>query len=303
MGSNKFNFSASKSNEGNVPDTLLHIGVVEANLDASDAGRIKIRLKGIDDHITEINELPDVFPLMSKFIHVIPKIGETVWVMFPDKKNPFFNRVYIGPIISQPQNLRKDPHVISSTAGLDGGFAGLKAAPSSFPESKGIYPNVGDVAIQGRYNNDILLKENEIQIRVGKFMQSTKDGEIPKFNKLNPTYIQLKQSKNQDEGGVLNVVGSKINLLTHKDGSPRFNLGDQDDMISDEQLSKILNEAHPLVFGDLLIEYLNLLKEAFINHVHAYNGTKPEDLKGMNAKKKFLEFDVSKIISKNIKIN
>jgi hypothetical protein len=300
---NKFNFNSANYREDGKPDNIFHIGVVEDNLDAADAGRIKVRVKGIDDHITDVGELPFVFPLMSKFIHVIPKAGETVWVMFPDKQNPFYNRVYIGPIISQPQNLRSDPHVISSTAGLDGGFAGLKASPSSFPESKGIYPNVGDVAIQGRYNNDILLKENEIQIRVGKFNQSNKDGEIPHFNKLNPTYIQLKQSKTQDEGGVINVVGSKINLLSHKDGNPRFNLSDQDNMISDEQLSKILDEAHPLVFGDLLIEYLNLLKEAFINHVHAYNGTKPEDLKGMNAKKKFLEFDVSRIISKNIKIN
>lgn len=298
----KYNFNPM-SNENTKSDKIFHIGVVESNTDNSDAGRIKVRIKGVDDHITDVNDLASVFPLINKFMHVIPKIGETVWVVFPDKKNPFVDRLYIGPIISQPQNLNKDPHAISSTAGLDSAFSTLKTAPSTIPESKGVYAGVGDIAIQGRFNTDIILKENEVLIRAGKFLQSNKNEEIPKFNKLNPTYIQLKQSKDDEAGGVINVVGSKINILSHKGGSPRFDLGDQNNMISNEQLAKILDEAHPLVFGDLLIEYLNLFKEAFINHVHSYNGLRPEDLKGMNARQKFLEFDVSKIISKNIKIN
>lgn len=302
MSSNKYNFNVANYNKGGKADRNFHVGVVESNLDPNDAGRIKVRIKGIDDHITETQQLSYAFPLLQKFIHVFPKIGETVWVMFPDKENPFMDRLFIGPIISQPQNLNRDPHAISSTAGLDSAFAAPKPAPSTFPESRGVYPKTTDIAIQGRNNSDIIFRDSEIQIRVGKFSEENKNGEVPKFNIKNPTYIQLKQAKS-DAGGVVNLVGSKINILSHDGGSPRFNLSDQDNMISNDELARILEKAHPLVFGDLLIEYLNLFKEAFTNHVHPYDGMKPEDLKGGNAKKKFLEFDLNKIISKNIKIN
>jgi hypothetical protein len=302
MSGNKFKTSNSSYHSGDNNSKIFHIGVVESVQDINDTGRIKVRIKGVDDHITEVNKLPHSFPLLQKFIHITPKVGESVWCMFPDNSNPFMDRLYIGPIISQPQNLEKDPHAITSTAGLDGAFVSPNTAPSTLPESRGVYPNKNDIAIQGRKNNDILFKDNEIQIRVGKYSEKNMENTVPKFNKENPTYIQLKQANN-DAGGVINLVGNKINILGHDGGNPRFNLADPEGMISNDELANILDKAHPLVFGDLLIEYLNLFKEAFINHVHPYDGMRPEDLKGINAKKKFLEFDVEKIISKNIRIN
>jgi hypothetical protein len=107
-------------------------------------------------------------------------------------------------------------------------------------------------------------------------------------------------------------VGSKINLITHKDGTPRFNqngnLINQDTQISDEKILEILETAHPLPFGDLLVQYLILLKNAFLNHVHNYNGIPPTDLtvgttlpvKEFNSKAEDLE---NRMLSKNIRIN
>lgn len=283
---------------------IMYLAVVESNYDEADAGRIKVRIKGVDDHIKN-NNLPYAFPFIQKFLHIVPKIGETVWVMTPDTKNPFTDRLYIGPIISQPQNLDKDPHVVSSTAGLAAGFSKFKVAPSTLPENKGVYPTNEEFAIQGRKNTDILFKDGEIQIRAGKFTTKDETTGIPKFNKENPTYIQLKQNVRIGDKsvGITNVVADKINLLTHEGGNPRFELNNQDDMISEETMREIIEKAHPMVYGDLLIEYLNLFKEALINHVHAYPGMKPEDLAGQVNIKKFLEFDVSRIISKNIRIN
>lgn len=298
---NKYNFSNSGDRSHLKSDKIFHLGVVVSNYDENDGGRLKVRLKGVDDHI-EDKELPYVFPLLQKFLHIVPKNGESVWVMFPDKKNPHMDRLFIGPIISQPQKLNKDPHVITSSSALDSNFVSLQTNSKLIAENRGVFPKNDDIALQGRDNNDILLKDHEIQIRVGKYDDKVDD--IPLFNMENPTYIQLKHNKiNQKDGGYVNIVGSKVNILSHEGGSPRFKLGDQDDMISDAEMSKILNKAHPLVFGDLLIEYLNLFKEAFINHIHPYAGMKPEDLKGVVNQQKFLEYDVKKIISKNIKIN
>lgn len=301
----KFAQNTGDYNKHSKPNRILFMGVVESSTDSSDANRIKVRIKGVDDHIGSASELAYAFPLLQKFVHVVPRVGETVWVLTPDLNNLFMDRLYIGPIISQPQNLNKDPHVASSTAGLSGGFSKLKPAPSTIPENEGVYPTTTEVAIQGRKNTDIIFKDSEILIRAGKFEINNKVGDIPKFNKKNPSYIQIKQSVSYkgNDVGVTNMVSDKINLLTHENGSPRFQLGDQKHMISPDEMVKILDKAHPMVFGDMLIEYLELFKEAVLNHVHPYDGMKPEDLAGQVKIKKFLEFDVSKIISKNIKIN
>jgi hypothetical protein len=283
---------------------VFQMGVVESSEDSSDAGRIQVRIKGVDDHIGNTEALPYAFPLIQKFFHVIPQVGETVWIFTPDTKQLQSNRLYIGPIISQPQNLERDPHVVSSTAGLSGGFAELQTAPSTIPTSRGVYPRNNEISIQGRNNADITFKDSEIVIRAGKFIAEDKTDNIPRFNDKNPTYIQLNHNVESDgkKVGILNMVADRIHLLSHE-GSPNLSLADQDSTISEEELIKLLSDAHPLVFGDLLIEYLESFKDAFLNHVHAYNGMLPQDLGGQAKIKKFLEFDVSKIISKNIKIN
>jgi hypothetical protein len=301
----KFSFHNQDYNKNQTSNRVFHMGVVESNTDISDCGRIKVRVKGIDDHIKHTNDLANSFPLVQKFIHIVPKIGETVWIFTPDADNPFKDRLYVGPIISQPQFLNKDPHVVTSTAGLDGGFVGPQTAPSTIPENKGSYPKNNEIAIQGRNNSDVTLKDTEVVIRAGKFLANDKIEGIPKFNKKNPSYIQVKHNVmvNDKTSGVINVVSDKINLLTHENGNPKFNLTNQDDLIDKEEMLKIIADAHPMVFGDLLIEYLELFKKAVITHVHPYNGMPPQDIAGQVHIKKLLEYDVSKIISKNIKLN
>jgi hypothetical protein len=79
---------------------------------------------------------------------------------------------------------------------------------------------------------------------------------------------------------VNNIVADKINLLTHN-GAPSFNLTQRDltnnttPYITDEELTKILDEAHPLVFGDVLLQYLKAFRSAFENHVHNKFGAAP----------------------------
>lgn len=301
-------------NQGKTSGNIFYFGVVESTVDAHDGGTIRVRIKGIDDHINNTAELPTVFPLLQKFFHVTPKVGETVMVFFPEIENPFTDRVYIGPIISQPQNLYKDNHFYTSRAMMDSGVVKPKEAPSTFPENLGVNPNKEDVAIQGRENSDIIFKKNEVIIRAGKFETTdVKDG-VKKFNKKNPAYIQIKHDaiiEDADEnnnkkaitGTVTNIVSSKINLLSHEGGQPRFTLNNQTDSITSDELLKILEKAHPLAFGDLLVEYLKLQRNAFINHAHPYHGRKPQDLAGAKDIDKYLDFDIDSILSKNIRIN
>ena len=291
--------------------TVFYYGKVISNQDRLGANRIQVRIIGVDDAVTS-NDLPYAFPMVQKYVHIIPKVGETVLIFIPDTKNPNIDRMYVGPIISQPQFLFKDSELYSAKSALDSGIKEPQPAPFTIPENKGVYPNVNDIAIQGRDNSDVVLKEKEVQIRAGQFDSSVERGDIPRFNKVNPSYIQIKhdvtlvkatENTNAEIGGAINIVSNKINLLTHKNGNPRFVLNDQDNLISETEMQKIISEAHPLVFGDDLIEFLQVFIEAFINHVHAYPGLKPQDVSGANDIDRLLEYDLQSFLSKNIKIN
>ena len=170
--SNKY-ISGSKSifngnSDENLMSTNFFKGIVLSNNDPNDAGRIKVRIKGVDDSILD-GDLPFCFPMLQKFFHVTPKVGEVVFILIPSAKNPYSDRVFFGPIVSQPQMLFKDTYLDGATSMLNSGFMREKPSPSSIPENKGVSPNKEDVAIQGRDNSDLIFKPNEVVIRAGKF--------------------------------------------------------------------------------------------------------------------------------------
>jgi hypothetical protein len=257
-------------------------------------GRIKVYIKGPiatgGDADRTDSELPWCFPLLPKHLQVQPKVGEVVMILTFSDQQQHADRLYIGPIISQLPLLEKDPYLYSALNGFTFALSSPTVNPSQIAELNGVFPKPDDISIQGRYNTDITQKKNEIVIRAGKFVESTPNTNNPYSFKYNPTtqaYIQLKNdvvtdpTTNQQtalRGTVANIVANKINLITHKDGSPRFNITDPDVLITDDELNKILVDAHQIPFGDVLLEYLKLFKEAFLYHVHNGSGNRPTDL-------------------------
>lgn len=324
-GTNRLNSGRKSIYEKNDWYRQLKIGEVVSVDDPYYLGRIKVRLKGAvivggDDGIPDSN-LPWAFPLLPKHLSIQPKPKEAVYVFTFSSDKQHTDRMFIGPIISQPQFLKRDPYYITALAGFSFGPQGPKVSPATIPQLKGIFPDPQDVSIQGRYNTDITQKENEIVIRAGKFMNNKPDKNNPfdfTFNAKTQGYIQLKNdaiikpksdTEEAERGTVANIVANKINLITHKDGSPRFNVTNQDNLISDDELARILEEAHQLVFGDILIEYLKLLKDALLYHVHNGNGNIATDLTASGNKQAVADFkkkadDLEKaMLSKNIRIN
>lgn len=305
----KYNFKNKsvfngKSN-ANVINSSFYYGIVVDVDDPFDMGHIKVRIRGIDDQTNTV-DLPNTFPLLPKFFSSKPKINEVVLVFTQENDNPYVDRFYLGPLISQPQ-LSEFSDLTSAKNGLDSGAGLPLPAPSKIPESKGVY-NVGeDIVVRGRENADIALKKDEILIRTGAANKKIKIKGVPTFNSKNQGYIQIRSNyKPMDSTktiSLMNIVASKINLLTHEDGSPLFNLHDQNSTISDAEILNILKTAHPAVFGDLLVEYLLLMRSVILNHVHAYPGMKAQNLNGESDITKLLEYDLKSIVSKNIKLN
>lgn len=272
----------------------------------SDPYIIRCRIVGndYDSIISNNQDLANCFPLMPKFNAPIPKLGETVLLFLSDYNDRYSDRFYIGPIISNFKSLDKQTLAAGSTANLSTGLYLPQKDISKLESAKGIYAEYdtdNTMVIQGRNNSDVVFKNSEVLIRAGKFVENKPE----EFNQVNPAYVQIKNGFNYSDentknttvtsyfapGGaeiapttkkisVNNIVADKINLLTHN-GSPTFNLTNRDlvnnttPYITDAELNKILNEAHPLVFGDVLLEYLKAFRSAFENHVHNKFGAAP----------------------------
>ena len=297
---------------------MISIGTVTSVDDPLNLARIQVKLigsitaggdKNIDD-----SDLTWCNPLLPKMVAITPKVGEAVLVFVFNESKTHIDRLFIGPIISQPNMLPKDDYVGTALAGFSFGPTQTTQDIRKRPELIGVFPNVSDISIQGRNNTEITQKDNEIWIRAGKFVTVDRNSETPLGIKLNTTsqsYIQLKNDVKISEGikgSITNIVASKINLLTHN-GSPSFKLNDRNYLISDEEFEKVLSEAHQVPFGDILLQYLKLLKDALFNHVHNGNGNAATDLTTSGNKQSIAIFKSkaddleNRMLSNNIRIN
>jgi len=250
-------------------------------------------------------------------LNIVPKEREVVLVITFGEDEKHSDRFYIGPIISSLDKLNFDSTDGTAMSNLAVGLTSPGVNLDRLPEADGIYDDPQNLIIEGRNNTDIIQRDNEILIRSGKFVINNP----LVFNKENPSFIQINSNMSyEDDNGrvrnnvsVTNIVSDKINLLTYKEGSPEFNnltkvVDRKPTYIDNKELQNILNEAHPLVFGDTLVSYLQLFKAALVNHVHNGNGNKPTDRTDTptRALEEFLnqaEQLEKDMLSKNIRIN
>lgn len=268
--------------------------------------RIKVRLEPEDKDCEYIDDLPFCFPLLPKLIHINPKVGECVMVILTDPEAPKGNRLFIGPVTSQQYGLNYEPFRYQSRCLLNGNnFAKPYPDPVMEPENEGSYPEREDIAIQGRQNCDIILKDNEMRLRCGfKKYPSGKPENTLLFNRENLSYIQMRYKKMQDEknkdfSSCINLVADKINLLTHN-SKTNFKLNDRKKLITEEEQLKIEQEAHPLVFGDELVEFLQNLISVIRTHTHPFAMDPPCFTEPQT---KILNTDLNNLLSKSIKCN
>lgn len=262
-------------------------GRVISNEDENEMGRLIVKVRGIDDKYN-VNDLPYCYPLLPKFFHVIPKNNEIVKVLISDINRPFSLRYWIGPVISQPQFYSFE-NSLTAENGTEYGLSNPDISPNKFEKSKGIYPELEDVGILGRDNNDIILKDKQITLRVGKHIINDKLN----LNTKNPGYINLKISDDGNISSIMNVA-NKIGLMTHE-GKIKYK-----SILDEEEITKFFNTAHPLLKGDLTVEVLKKIINAILFHVHGGSGTPPVKT---NPILELSNINLDNIISENIRIN
>jgi hypothetical protein len=390
-------------------DTNVYYGEVISVEDKSRNGIIKVRISNIDGNVADA-DLPPCYPIFNQaFFRVVPKIGERVYVQLARKYNSDRTvnqekRYWTAVSISQPQNIDFDPYHYTASSHESDGWVKTETPITEIPEARGTYADQDDVAIYGRNNVDILLKNSQLLLRTGRH-ESNKP---TTYNRRDPAYVQLKhgnqnparQTKKrtsvkvvpidpthtfniiiandvsvmiktiqingsklletftqgydsrelavagiraeldrlkstypkwkistsvlefandpkvfpnnrqlvretieeevdvqEDQGSVVNVVGDRINLLSHQTND--FNLTDPVDTITTEQQQQINSESHPLVKGDRLLDFISLVKNFVAGHVHGYHGVEPAKDPTVQ---KILNYDLNQLINENIRM-
>lgn len=273
----------------------IYYGEVISIVDKTEGNRIKVRIPSLDNNISN-DDLSWSYPLMPKYFHILPQVGEMVRIFIEDTKYTQRSRFWIGSIISQPQKIKFDSS-ITALATTNLGNTKPDPAPSTFPDAKGVYPEQEDIAIVGRVNTDIILKVNELHLRTGKHEN---DNEL-KLNVKNPSTITMvfEPLDSTVEIPIFQsrtlIMSDKIGLISHS-GNPKFKAV----KINSDDRDTIFKNAHPIARGDVLVEALNILRKAIINHIHGYAS--------LSADKNILienleKIDFDAILQKNIVIN
>ena len=273
--------------------------------DDSDADRIKVRLSPEDNSKT-IDDIDYAFPLLPKMFHVKPRVGEGVFVLMAITNDGESQRYYIGPVISQDHRLYNDPYFSGADSFLRGAYKKFDIAPRMNPEHDGILPNDNDIVIRGRKNADIQITDDDIRIKAGvKVVNNNNEYEMT-FNTKNPSYHKIKYHKKPLVDGsksTSTIVADKISLLSNL--SPNyFNTTDRKDLISDEELNKVIKSAYKLPYGEKLVEFLNTFVDAFVKHTHPYPMIPPNpSYSSVLLEKKAQLLDKGEMLSDTVRIN
>jgi hypothetical protein len=299
----KMMHSATGTDSGASNTRTIHFGkVVVADDTEMDAMRIKVRIKGLDNRLSNA-ELPWCYPLMPKYFYVTPKSGELVRILLSDVSKPFEDRLWIGPHITQFPYLEGQQFDKGGDVSInEETIHRLSQVPSvdSIEGSDDVYPNTmspeskDEVRLMSRGGVDIVMRKDSLLIRAGKSEKKNKS----KKNKQNPAFISINFSKEGDFSGIT-MVGDYLNLVSHN-GTPLVH-SLKEGVVTEKVANDMAESLHPVPYGDELVGVLSLIIEALANgHSHSYHGESALKTPLIN---KLLSFDLGRIISKGVKIN
>jgi hypothetical protein len=265
--------------------------------------KLKVFIRGVDPNDANNDTLPWCEPFLPRMFNVVPKVGETVKILLMDTKNPTIEREWIGPIISQPEKIGEDPHFFTSLAGKVGGLMKLGRSIKTIPEADGVYPKEDDVCMLGRDNSDVVLRSNEVLIRAGKHELDTP----LKLNRKNPAYLNmvvLKPSDIEDDKFTEDrtdtiLMSNKIFLVGRDSNSKVIN-----PIISKKEHLQLEKDLHPIVYGDVLYDFMVILRQWIKSHIHEGGGVAatPPDRSGATVKLEdwFIKNLDDRLLSQNV---
>jgi hypothetical protein len=298
---------------------VMWIGRVVESDDPEAAGRVKVRIKGLDDKKSN-SELPYAWPFLPLYLNIIPKKNETVKIILYDAKNEDSYREYVGPIIPQiGEKLIGAENFDEAKAGREGVRIPFSTSIKKIETAKDdLYPKEDEIAIQGRNNSDLIFKDSEVLIRAGKFLPLQPNVK----NNVNPGYIQIKtiypKRGKKNPVSSINTSSAVKELLTTLDyketrtdvnllGNKIYLIGrDSNSSIikpypTEQEQSEIEKRLHPIVYGDILKDFIDKVYNWIRSHSHPYHNVpqNPADPSFLELQQ-WVTFELPNLLSKNI---
>lgn len=265
------------------------------------------------------------FPLLPKAFRIKPKKGEGVFVLFASSEENT-QRYYIGPVISQDNKLWNEPFE-DAQAFMPGAYTELGENKRDDEKIHGVFPDDTEVSVRGRKNADIIISDDEVKIRSGVKVCGENEGSNYNidYNHEDPAFIKVKYHpemvdvyKEKDDDGreireqvksTVTVVADKINLFGNKSNDPGITPDhiNGSEIIPDDKLNKLMDDAHQLPYGDKLIEILEEIIKALKLHTHPFPMINPldywfEEGTALNEKEEIL-LKQKKLLSDTVLIN
>jgi len=298
---------------------IMYIGKVLEIDKVYASNRVRVYIEKFDKDLKN-TPIPWCSPFLPLHLNIVPKKGEYVKVILYDSQNGESYREYIGPLVSQKGEFLNFSDETNSRRGREGYNLNFNTSPNRIPKAKdGLYPDETDIALQGRDNTDIIFKKSQVLIRAHKFLT---DKPYEK-NEKNPAYIQINTlnsvgsklldsqinaNKNQNELVALgkdknnstrtdiNLVSNKIYLIGRDSNSsivkPYF---------SDSEEEIIEDKLHPIVYGDILQEFISKLFNWAKAHQHPYaNLPQNSEMNCFKDLEQWMSKQLPKLNSKNI---
>lgn len=287
--------------------------------DDSDMDMVKVRILPDDAAAKDLSEIPWAFPLLPKMLHIKPKFGESVLVLLSVLDDNTTQRYYIGPVITQDQDLFFQKFSYATNFMGSSPFY-PKEAPSTLSETNGILPKDDEIILRGRKNADIQITLDDVRVKSGVKLVNENNKTDIHFNEYDPAYIKVKYhpnglikkeeftaSERKQVNSTVTLVGDKINLISNqpKENDKKYTTTDPDDLIKDEELKKAIEEAYKLPYGEKLVEILKVFINAFVKHTHSFMMLPPVPADGIPEllEKKALLLDREELLSDTVRFN
>ena len=168
---------------------------------------------------------PFIFgPLIPYFLYQVPSNKELIQVIYVNKDFEFQNQYYIQSNFSTPTATKfeyyQGGNKFTGTGIQLKSSIPLKHIDGTYKDKaiKGVFPEPGDNALLGRGSSDVVVKENEILVRSGKFKESTLQPNILPAANNKRGFLQLSRfnsSKIPGPDKIVTEIKEEIVLVKH----------------------------------------------------------------------------------------
>ena len=142
---------------------------------------------------------PLVFnPLLPYFLYQVPKVDELVQVMYLNKDFKYQNQYYVQNTFSSPTATFKEfnfgGNKFTGTGMQIKNPKPLKNQDGTYTDRaihKGVFPEPGDNALLGRGSADVIVKQDDVLIRAGKFKGQELQPNVVPVNNPQRAFLQL----------------------------------------------------------------------------------------------------------------